>query len=402
MNNKDVTVVPAWTKCLLPTLILLILYLLDNPLVAALFSVGVYGYYIKPILWLGFAYYLWTMPRPRIKGKLRLRGSIGFWATVFAVIYIVAMVFGGFIDGFGKSPYDHSLRGLIMNFIFISIILVSRELFRSHTVNNICKKESYLIFTLLAIFMTVTDIGISSFLTVEDYPKLVEFAARELAPGFSQNLLVVYLAFLGGVIPAIIYIGITEGFYWFSPILPDLKWITMALIGTLCPLFCLMTMQSIYAKEAKLKVPKDQKTESPVGWALTAVFSIAMVWFSVGVFSIYPSVVATGSMEPMIKPGDVILVHRVKPQDLQIGDVIQFRRGNILISHRIIDIVEENQKTRQLPGYLTKGDNNTIEDKEPVRPEDVKGKVIQVIPKIGWPTLLFKNKDDVDLREVVF
>jgi signal peptidase len=81
-----------------------------------------------------------------------------------------------------------------------------------------------------------------------------------------------------------------------------------------------------------------------------------------------------------------------------VGDIIQFKRDNILISHRIIDILEDTQGI----GYKTKGDNNSGADTELVRPEKIKGEVIYTIPKIGWPTLLLKKKDDIPLKQVQF
>ena len=70
--------------------------------------------------------------------------------------------------------------------------------------------------------------------------------------------------------------------------------------------------------------------------------------------------------------------------------------NNILISHRIIEIIEdENGK-----GYLTKGDNNSAADTRIVRLDQVRGKIVEVVPKVGWLTLLLKNRtaapDDVE------
>ena len=53
-------------------------------------------------------------------------------------------------------------------------------------------------------------------------------------------------------------------------------------------------------------------------------------------------------MEPEIKPGDIILVERIVDIEginkLKVGDIIQFQRDGILISHRIIDIKREEEK----------------------------------------------------------
>jgi len=134
---------------------------------------------------------------------------------------------------------------------------------------------------------------------------------------------------------------------------------------------------------------------------ITSIISIAIIWFSVGVFPIYPSVIATGSMRPMTKPGDVILARKVTDvNNLHTGDVIQFKRDGVSISHRIIEIVEDREKG--VPVFRTKGDNNSAPDVDLVKPEQVKGKIINVIPNAGWPSLLIRSSREIPLEEIEF
>jgi signal peptidase len=194
--------------------------------------------------------------------------------------------------------------------------------------------------------------------------------------------------------------GVIQAFLHLSPILPDLSWLLVAFIGVLCPVFSLIVMQSIYMKEAKLIRKSAEYKEGVLGWIFTSLLSIAIIWFSVGVFPVYPSVIATGSMEPMIKPGDVILVKKITDiEQVNIGDVIQFKRGKILISHRVIEILEDEERGIC---YRTKGDNNSAADFELVYPEHLKGRIVYVVPKVGWPTLFIKSRDSEPIENVVF
>jgi len=172
----------------------------------------------------------------------------------------------------------------------------------------------------------------------------------------------------------------------------------------LCPIFCLMSMQGIYAGAAGKLKRKEKDEESSLSWMITSIISIGIIWFSVGVFPIYPSVIATGSMEPMIKPGDVILAKKIVDMEginnLKTGDIVQFERDKIRISHRIINIIED-EKTEQI-SYITKGDNNSVIDREMVKPEQIKGRIVYIVPKVGWPTLLIKSKEDIPMEEVEF
>lgn len=379
------------------------IFIITNSSLPTLIGSSLFNYLIKPCMWLGLAYTISCFTRTRPKSLLKFQGSVFWWAFTFALIYIVILVLAGFVDGLGKSPYSHTTKGILINFFSVGSFLLGRELTRDYLINSIStKKENYLIFILVALFMTFIGTSLDKLISLKSHVEIVKFVAQFLAPDFAKHLFATYLAFLGGPLASLIYVGMIEGFHWFSPILPNLKWITTALVGILIPVFSLSLLQMFYLTEAKLLKRGDQDQEGPLGWMLTSVFSILIVWFAVGVFPVYPSVIATGSMEPMIKPGDVILVDKAtdinKIYSLKEGDVIQFSRDNILISHRIIEITEEDK----VKIFHTKGDNNASVDFKPVRPEQVKGKIIKVIPKIGWPTLLIKTDKNIDLEGSVF
>ena len=310
---------------------------------------------------------------------------------------------GIFVDGLGKSPYSNSVIGMLLNILVVGSALFGRELVRSYLVNSMAKYENYVAFICISLIMTLSTTSFTGVINLKGYEDMVTFVAQYVAPNFSHNLFATYLAFLGGPIPSIIYLGSIQGVNWLSPILPNPQWLTAALVGVMCPVFFLTIMQSVHLKESKQLKAKNRDEESVISWIITSLLSIGIIWFAVGVFPIYPSVIATGSMEPMIKPGDVILVKKIvnieEINRLKVGDVMQFKRGNILITHRILEI---KQSEKAEISYRTKGDNNSGADSELVKPEDIKGTIVYVVPKIGWPTLLIKSKDNTSMDEVVF
>ena len=50
---------------------------------------------------------------------------------------ILANIAGGLIDGFGKSPYDLSLRGIGINIICIGSFIVGIECSRAWLLNSV-------------------------------------------------------------------------------------------------------------------------------------------------------------------------------------------------------------------------------------------------------------------------
>lgn len=91
-------------------------------------------------------------------------------------------------------------------------------------------------------------------------------------------------------------------------------------------------------------------------------------------------IITTDSMEPSIKHGDAILTKKPKVKDLKEGDIITFDRNNESITHRIIRVEREENSLL----YVTKGDNNNVEDKQMVNFDDVEGKKIITFPKLGY------------------
>ena len=69
------------------------------------------------------------------------------------------------------------------------------------------------------------------------------------------------------------------------------------------------------------------------------------------------------------------------------GDIIQFRKEKVTVMHRVVDI----QETEDLRFFITKGDANDEPDKDPVIPENVVGKLVLTIPKIGWASIVVKS-----------
>lgn len=101
-------------------------------------------------------------------------------------------------------------------------------------------------------------------------------------------------------------------------------------------------------------------------------------------------VVKSGSMEPEIQTGSVIL-NKLPVSDTTYakGDIITFHYEDRLITHRIVDVKEV--KGEEV--YQTKGDNNNAPDTNYVSRENIKGKYSGfTIPKLGYMTKYATSK----------
>ena len=97
--------------------------------------------------------------------------------------------------------------------------------------------------------------------------------------------------------------------------------------------------------------------------------------------------ISTESMEPEIKKGDAIIIKKVDEEQLKVNDIITFKIDEEVITHRIVQINDNGtEKT-----YVTKGDNNNVEDHEILTFDDIEGKQVMKIPYLGKVISGLKN-----------
>lgn len=123
-------------------------------------------------------------------------------------------------------------------------------------------------------------------------------------------------------------------------------------------------------------------------FAATAMIPMAFHW--------EPTIVMSGSMEPGVKTGDVIVAMPV-PQNrikevIQVGQVLLAKNAEkpgTLITHRVVQVLPDGA------GFLTKGDANRSQDDITLLPENIKGVERIRVPYIGIPFQALKTGDPV-------
>ena len=301
------------------------------------------------------------------------RYLVGYGLSGGIIFIALKFVPAVFMKKLGASPYDTSISGIFVNALTIIPAITAKEMVRYYSFAAVCKTLKYkrtAIF-LITIIMCLIEINFGSLLAIKEFKELFIYSTQILLPIAAKNILMSVFVFYGGVLPGVVYIGIIQLFEKCFPVLPELSWLATG-------------RKSIENKK------------SDVMYLISLLVATAFAWFCVGVFPVYPSVILTGSMEPLIMPGDVVLVHKISNEDeiyeLSEGDIINFKRGNIIITHRIKEVFKDEAGN---VSFETKGDNNNAVDEEKVQPNDVKGTVIKVVPKIGLPTLILKGQDKI-------
>lgn len=98
-------------------------------------------------------------------------------------------------------------------------------------------------------------------------------------------------------------------------------------------------------------------------------------------FGVGLATVLSGSMEPALSVGDLIIVS--EREAYEVGEVIVFQDGRTPVTHRIVEIDEDGK-------IITRGDANNTND-APIFPEQIKGEVIFSVPLLGYVANVIKN-----------
>lgn len=104
-----------------------------------------------------------------------------------------------------------------------------------------------------------------------------------------------------------------------------------------------------------------------------------------------PFIVLTGSMEPTIKAGDLVIVKEASLEELNKGDIIAFRHTeeDVVLIHRI---AEKETKEGKIT-LKTKGDNNQSEDRMMVNSENIEGIYLVRFEKLGAVAMFIRSPE---------
>ena len=133
-----------------------------------------------------------------------------------------------------------------------------------------------------------------------------------------------------------------------------------------------------------------------VGLALGVVAAVALPF----AFGQRPYTVLSGSMEPAIGTGDVVVVERISPWQARVGDVVTFsdpHRTGRLITHR----VRSSRRRGRRIDFVTKGDANNTVERWRIPTDGVISRVRYRVPAVGRLALLTRSRGGLVLLVLV-
>jgi signal peptidase len=299
-------------------------------------------YLIQPLLWGVLIAVVKYMPGYRPLGKRSKKNIFIQLALGMAAAQIMLYLIGGLFSGFGKSPSSFTLLGITENIFYVGMMLIGMELSRAWLVTRYGKKNTFLVIFLATLVFTIVSIPLGQITGFQLRITSSNQVISSWLPLLAENMAASLLVLTAGAGASLSFRGLLAAFWWLCPILPNLDWALKGLIGTVVPIIGIVAINNYYALQAaRVKSRKRTRNASmPAGWIITAIIAVAIVWFAVGVFPIKPFLVPSGSMVPVIDPGDVVLVVPVQTDAIKVGEIIEYRntKENINIVHRVIAI----------------------------------------------------------------
>lgn len=154
---------------------------------------------------------------------------------------------------------------------------------------------------------------------------------------------------------------------------------------------------------AAVVVPAPRRGTASLLFRVVRAIVVFAVWASIGVVAALglavggpvlvggqPLIVRSGSMEPLIHTGDLVVVRTIAPDAIQIGDVVTFPHpdgSGRLLTHRVRDLAFESG----IAHVTTKGDAVTGREQWDVPLHGSIGRVEYRVSKAGYVIAWFKS-----------
>ncbi len=330
---------------------LLTIYTLSN---IFFYSNNFYVNFLNPLFWLFFLIFFYHQDLKSPKKK-----EINITLTI-SIIFFILYLLSGFILGFTKSPYNHTLISIFKNLGKIILPIFGIEIIRYKLLKN---NNNNFFRILITIIIILSEINFKALFLSNN---IFYYLISQIIPIITQNILFTYLSINSFFnIPIIIRI-FNEIPKYFLPIIPYSNWFINGSFAIIKDLIIYYIFKYyIYNKKI-----------IPTIYPLTIIISILLVFFKLGLFNYQSIAIISNSMNPTFKRGDIVIYK--KEDNILPGDIIVFKYENQIIVHRVISINEY---------YVTKGDANNTVDYLKIKKEDIKGVYQFSIKYLGYPSI---------------
>ena len=321
------------------------------------------------------------------KEKKRYVKDLNMETIIFLIVFLMLYYLLGLIITYAKVNNYYTFESIKTIIIPLILYIYLKEYLRYIVIckteyNNITKITTIILFILL---------DISNTMYIYDFRnsyKILLFIGLILLPSISNNIVFSILTEKTGYKPIILYLLIINLYKYLFPIIPNPNEYLLSIINLLLPILYYYHIYNFFKKEKDEFIESNYKKDKK-NIIITLFLIMIIVYLTSGYFKYWSLAIASNSMKPIINKGDVVILKKIDNEynELKEGDVIVFKYQNIIIVHRLVKIIKENNEYY----FYTKGDNNENIDNFVIKENMIIGKVKIQIPFIGIPTVLINE-----------
>ena len=317
------------------------------------------------------------------KDRHRYSKSICIEMIIYLLIFFILYYLLGIIIGFVRVGNYWTSNHIFTALIPLILTIFLKEILRYMML--VKSEGSKLLVITTTIFFMIFDIAgqLNDSIFTSAYATFTFFAVT-IIPIISENIFCSYVSYKTGYKPTIFYLLIKNLYVYFVPIVPNPNEYIYSIIELIVPMIFLFNIYKFFLKDKDEDVLRESHKSRLIPLIIPTIIVVFLVYITSGYFHYHAVAIASGSMTPNINKGDVVVIEKRNDYaNMEVGQVLAFRKGNIVVVHRIIKKIFVENKYY----FYTKGDNNDSPDNYQITEDMVLGIVNIKVPYIGYPTV---------------
>ena len=299
--------------------------------------------------------------------------------------YFIAIYLLGLVLGFNNTIFKLNLNYIITVVILGAGVIIIEEIIRYIICRNTPhQKLPIIIYTILISILNII-IEINGY-DLSDTEMIFIFLTTVVIPTICIEMICSYLTYKVSYIPSMVYKLSIVMYQFILPIIPNLGNYLYSITNVALPYVIYYTTSKLINYKSK-QIEYQKQVTRRVAYIPIIVFLIIVTMLVSGIFSHTIIAIGSNSMSPTYDKGDAIIYKKAKAKNIEVGQVLVFKKDGKIVTHRIINKTKLKDKVI----FQTKGDANKTKDAFQVEENNVIGVVKYSVKYIGYPTIWFND-----------
>ena len=300
---------------------------------------------------------------------------------LLAVIYLISYYLLGLYFGYNETTYKIGINTIVNYIIPMAVIIISTETMRKIYIMQNERNITILAFIICVLIDILIYKNIYNLLENKDIVEKISFI---LATSVAYNLLYIYITKRYDIKANIYYKLITILYIYIIPYIPNINMFFYSVLNIIYPYIIYQVLEYTFTKD-NMVIALTDKRKRIVSTGIIFTLAIILVMLISCQFKYGLIVVGSGSMTGVVNKGDMAFIERYdsKNDEINVGQIIVFKKNDIKIIHRVIEKIQSDGETK----YITKGDVNPKRDEGYITDDDILAIYKYRIAYIGYPSI---------------